>query len=139
MANYSNPRPETLAKWKLVAEEYLVNGYNQTKAYCKYYPNAKPEGARTTASSVFNTPQIKEYIARRRQEIHDALCIDSQHLEDELMKIALSDDEKVRPADRIAAMKVLYQEMKKDERAATRSESPTEVVIRIEDDDDNAD
>lgn len=139
MTNYENPSASTLEKWKLVADEYLVNGYNQTKAYCKYYPNADPFHARATASQVFNSPRIKEYVAQRRKEIHESLCIDSQHLADELMKIALSDDEKVRPADKIAAMKVLFQELKKDERAASRSEAPTQLVIRIEDDDDNAD
>lgn len=138
MANYRNPGPETLAKWKLVAEEYLVNGHNQTQAYCKYYPNTTPESARCTASCIFNTPQIKEYLAERRKEIHDALCIDTQHLADELMKIALSDDEKVRPSDKINALKILYQAAREDEKEA-RGANTTEVVIRIEDDDNNAD
>ena len=40
-------KQSTIDKYKLVIDEWFVNGWNGTKAYLKYYPNSSDETAAT--------------------------------------------------------------------------------------------
>lgn len=58
-------------KQKLFAEEYLKD-LNGSRAYKAAYPNVKKDGAaRSRASELLKRPEIKAYIDRKLEEIHN--------------------------------------------------------------------
>lgn len=56
-------------KQKVFISEYL-KCFNGTEAYCKAYPKAKRDSARTTASELLAKPNVKAEIQARLAEIH---------------------------------------------------------------------
>lgn len=137
--DYNNPGKQALERWKLVAEEYLHNGYNQTRAYLKIYPECNAGSARATASRIFKSPPIKEYIQERRQEMYDALCLDSQHLATEIATIAFEHDtEQVAVRDRLKALDILFKAAREDEQAQDNKNS-MEVIVRVAENVNNTD
>ena len=60
---------KTFEKYKLVIDEWFVNGFNGSKAYQKYYPKAKrPDDS---FSKIQRIPEVSSYIQTVRKDISD--------------------------------------------------------------------
>lgn len=55
--------------YRQMADEYMVNGRNQTRAYLKIFPDVKYESARVEASKAFSDPNISAYVTEREAEV----------------------------------------------------------------------
>lgn len=101
------------------------------------YPDAKANSASAAAPLIFSSPPIKEYIKMRRQEIYDAMCLDTQHLATEIATIAFEHDtEQVPIKDRLKALEILYKASREDEKISNNN-AELEIKIRVEDNDNN--
>jgi phage terminase small subunit len=74
-------KDSTLEKYKLVVDEWFINGFNGTKAYQKYYPNSSDETAKTKFIELVRIGTVTEY----KQEKHDAAKITLGTTHDELL------------------------------------------------------
>ena len=54
-------KDSTFKKYCLVVDEWFVNGFNGTKAYLKFYPEASYDAAKSEFSKILTIPNIKEY------------------------------------------------------------------------------
>lgn len=64
-----NLTEKSIAKYKLVVDEYFVNGFNGSKAYFKFHPNIKKNS--TAAANWYNAsllPEVKAYINEKQAE-----------------------------------------------------------------------
>ena len=53
---------KTLEKYKLVIDEWFVNGFNGTKAYQQFYKQAKNSTADSNFRKILGNTRIQEYI-----------------------------------------------------------------------------
>lgn len=60
---------KTFEKYKLVVDEWFINGFNGTKAYQKYYPKASYNTADKAWRENHEKPRIKEYIASKSKKV----------------------------------------------------------------------
>lgn len=67
-------------KQRQVADDYIITG-NRTESYLKFYKNVKNrETAAAAASRLFNTPEMREYIEKRMQELDEDLIADQREV-----------------------------------------------------------
>ena len=52
---------KTFNKYKLVVDEYFINGFNGTKAYQKFYPKSSENTADVGFREVYGNLRIKTY------------------------------------------------------------------------------
>ena len=57
---------KTLNKYKLVIDEYFVNGFNGTKAYQKFYPESSDETADSNFRSILGNTRIESYVKAKQ-------------------------------------------------------------------------
>lgn len=57
---------KTFEKYKLVIDEWFVNGFDGAKAYRKYYPKAKR--ADDSFYKIQRIPEVEDYIKSKREE-----------------------------------------------------------------------
>jgi hypothetical protein len=62
-------REETKQRWFSLAEEWLHNGNQGTKAYQKIYPKAGLSTAQQNSFKILHEPIVQEYIRERKIEI----------------------------------------------------------------------
>lgn len=84
-------KKSTLDKYKLIVDEYLVNGFNQAAAYRKFYPDATDRTAETEASRILRIPEVADYLQERKTSAKQALRTSHEALLDELERWAYSD------------------------------------------------
>lgn len=60
---------KTFDKYKLVIDEYFINGFNGTKAYQSVYPKSSPSSADASFRNILEIPRITEYINSKQSEI----------------------------------------------------------------------
>ena len=84
-------KPETFEKYKLVVDEWLVNGWNGTQAYLKYYSGATDETAATEFRRILRIPEISDYASKRREETKKKLDTTHKGLLEELKNWAYAD------------------------------------------------
>jgi len=82
---------KTLNKYKLVIDEYYVNGFNGTKAYQKFYPNATDETADSKFRTLVGNGRIESYIKEKQNQSQEALKTSHEALLNELERWAYSD------------------------------------------------
>ena len=82
---------KTFEKYKLVVDEWFVNGFNGTKAYQKYYPKASDETASTEFLSILRIPKIENYKKAKQGNAQKALRTSHEVLLQELENWAYSD------------------------------------------------
>lgn len=59
----------TINKYKLVIDEYFVNGFNGSKAYMKFYPNVKRrQTAAVNWKQIEGFPEMKAYMKQKHKE-----------------------------------------------------------------------
>lgn len=68
-------------------EEYLRNGLNATQAYIKTYPDSSYDAAKSSAALLLTNPNIRKYIADKREESSKSLKISKEMLIQDLLDI----------------------------------------------------
>lgn len=91
-------KPSTFEKYKLVVDEWFVNGFNGTKAYQKFYPEASDETAAVKFSELVRIGKVSEYKQQKMQEAGEKLNItlETQLLELEELKLLTKEDNRFR-------------------------------------------
>lgn len=84
-------KDSTFQKYKLVVDEWFVNGWNGTKAYQKYYPNSSDETGATEFYKILRIPKIAEYVEEKKRLISEDLNITSEKVLQEIKNWAYSD------------------------------------------------
>ena len=82
---------KTFNKYKLVVDEYFVNGFNGTKAYKKFYPNATDETADSKFRTLVGIGRIESYLNEKQNQSQEALKTSHEALLSELERWAYSD------------------------------------------------
>ena len=95
----------TFKKYCLVMDEYLINGFNGTKAWQKFYPDSSDESAANRFIEIVRISEVAEYLAKKQQDTAKKLQItlESQILELNELKVLAKDSEKY--SDAINALK----------------------------------
>lgn len=60
---------KTFEKYKLVVDEYFINGFNGTKAYQSIYPKSKDASADSSFRELVEISRVKEYINSKKTAI----------------------------------------------------------------------
>lgn len=71
-------------------EEYMINGFNATKAYLYAYPNVNENTAGVNGHKLLGTTKIKAEIERRQQELSKKKNIDREFIVNEFLEIIKS-------------------------------------------------
>ena len=82
---------KTFNKYKLVIDEYFVNGFNGTKAYKKFYPNSSENTADVGFREVYGNLRIESYLKEKQNQSQQALKTSHEALLSELERWAYSD------------------------------------------------
>lgn len=118
---------------KLFCETYLSNGYNALDAYHNSFGN-KSNKKPSYPYTLLKMPEIKEYIAQRRQEMYESLNLDSMRVISELADIAFADkgDEVYNVTAKLKALEQLSKNMGLQANKLENNE-PIEVQLVTED------
>ena len=118
---------------KLFCETYLSNGYNALDAYHNSFGN-KSNKKPSYPYTLLKMPEIKEYIAQRRQEMYESLNVDSMRVISELADIAFADkgDEVYNVTAKLKALEQLSKNMGLQANKLENNE-PIEVQLVTED------
>lgn len=81
----------TFKKYCLVVDEWFINGFNGTKAYQKYYPNAKYSSCDATFRQILEIPRIQEYKNNLQKELAENNKISIQECVEILAKMVRFD------------------------------------------------
>jgi len=65
----------TLDKYKLIVDEWFVNGFNGSKAYQKFYPNAKNSTSDSNFRKILGITRIETYVSEKRNSLIEELQI----------------------------------------------------------------
>ena len=84
-------KQSTIDKYKLVIDEWFVNGWNGTKAYLKYYPNSSDETAATEFYKILRKPKVAEYAEEKKKLLAEDLNLTSEKILQEIKNWAYSD------------------------------------------------
>ena len=84
-------KESTFEKYKLVIDEYLVNGMNGTKAYQKFYPKSSDEASANSFKEILRIPDVDQYYKGRQKDAQNTLKITHQDVLKELYNWAYSD------------------------------------------------
>lgn len=82
---------KTLNKYKLVIDEWFINGFNGTQAYMKFYPKSKEETATVKFNRLVRIGKIENYISEKRKAVMETLHTSHEALLNELVNWAYSD------------------------------------------------
>lgn len=82
---------DTLDKYKLVIDEWFVNGFNGVKAYQKFYPNASYNTSDKGFRDIHENPRIAIYIDEKKKQAQIILQTSHERLLEELRNWAYSD------------------------------------------------
>lgn len=81
----------TFEKYKLVVDEWFVNGFNGTKAYQKFYPKVSEDTAAVKFSELVRIGKIENYIESKHKASQKTLKTSHEALLKELENWAYSD------------------------------------------------
>lgn len=84
-------KDSTYKKYCLVVDEWFINGFNGTKAYQKFYPNASEEVAANESLRIMRIREIEAYISEKKKRAQIALQTSHEVLLAELRNWAYSD------------------------------------------------
>ena len=119
---------------KRFCEEYIANGFNARAAYYVAFPNSKKDNKQPSYPyTLLKNPEIKEYIAKRREEIYESLNIDAKRVAQELGDIAFAKkgDEIYSAANKLNALELLQKQLGlQNQKVETKQEI---IEINLED------
>lgn len=108
-------RESTFKKYCLVIDEWLVNGFNGTKAYQKFYPNASDENAAVRFNELVRISKVQEYKESKQKQTSKELQItlerQIQELEDlkEMAKVGDKINEAINALKEQSKLLGLYE------------------------------
>ena len=117
-------KESTFKKNCLVVDEWFVNGFNGTKAYQKFYPDAEYETADANFRKILENTRIQEYKKTKQSNTANKLQItlESQLIElNELRRLAKEDDKfndainAIKEQNKLLALYKDHNEQKKPE------------------------
>lgn len=82
-------KESTLEKYKLIIDEWFINGFNGAAAYRAFNPEAMR--ADDSFSKIQRIPEVQEYIKQKKKEAQKELKVTHQDLLKELRNWAYSD------------------------------------------------
>lgn len=82
---------KTFQKYKLVIDEWFINGWNGTKAYQKFYPKANDKVSGVEFIRILAIPSIEDYVKDKKVEAQIILQTSHGKLLEELRNWAYSD------------------------------------------------
>lgn len=90
-------KESTFEKYKLVIDEYLVNGMNGTKAYQKFYTKATEETAKVNFSKILTIANVADYLQEQQLKTSSKLNItrESQLKDLQWVKAAAKKDKRL--------------------------------------------
>ena len=106
---------------KLFAERYLANGFNAKEAYEVAF-GAVNNKSPSYPYRLLKKPEIKEYIASRREELYDSLNIDAIRVMTEIAGIAFEESDNVQA--KLRALELLSKNLG----LQTQKLEPKEVI-----------
>lgn len=75
-----------------VVDEYMINGFNQRKAYMSVYTSVDEVKADASAARLFSNVKVKEEIARRQEENRKKYEVTQEEIIDVVKTIMTSKD-----------------------------------------------
>ncbi len=119
-------------KEKTFCEEFVENGCNASRAYCKAY-ECSIEDARKRYCKTFRKPEIKEYISQLQKEAFANACINAERVALKLGEIAFSpkEDEHYTPSAQLKALDLLQKQLGL-QKQHIEADLHTDIVINIE-------
>lgn len=122
-------KDSTYKKYCLVIDEWFVNGFNGTKAYLKFYPDASYESADSSFRELVGISRMKEYKESKTINTSNKLQIT---LETQLKRLDdVINDKEERATDKINAIKeqnkllALYEEHNNQKKTEVIAEKVT--------------
>lgn len=100
-------------KKKTFCEAYLANGYNALAAYRTAFPESAGNKKPSYPYTLLKDPDVVEYIKTRREEIYDAMRIDSIRVIQEIAEIAFAEkgDEDYNANSKLKALDLLSKNL----------------------------
>lgn len=98
-------KDSTFDKYCLVVDEWFVNGFNGTKAYQKFYPEASDETCANEFSKIIRIHEIEEYKESKKKKASDSLQITLERQIKELEDLKRLSKEDNKFNDAINALK----------------------------------
>lgn len=84
-------KDSTFKKYKLVIDEWFVNGFNGTKAYQQVYPDSTEDTADKGFREIHGIPRIETYVKERHKNAQVTLDTTHTRILEELRNWAYSD------------------------------------------------
>lgn len=81
----------TFEKYKMVIDEWFINGFNGAQAYLKYYPKVKPDTAKVKFSNIVTIGNVATYVKSKHERIAEKSRSKHETLLKELENWAYSD------------------------------------------------
>ena len=110
---------KTFQKYKLVVDEWFINGFNGTKAYQKYYPKVNENTAGVKFSELVRIGKIEEYKTNKAKNVSEKAGITLEGQLSELGRLKGLAEKDKKYSDAINALKeqnkllALYEEHNK--------------------------
>ena len=98
-------KDSTYKKYCLVVDEWLVNGFNGTRAYLKFYPDVSEATAGVEANRILSIPKIKEYQESKQTKTSNELQITLERQIKELDRLKGLAEDVEKFTDAINALK----------------------------------
>lgn len=82
-------KDSTFEKYKLVVDEWFINGFNGTKAYQKFYPDVDEKTAAVNYNKILTITKVREYKQEKAKDTAEKMSItlESQLLDLEEVKV----------------------------------------------------
>ncbi len=109
-------KDSTFEKYKLVVDEWFVNGFNGVEAYLKFYPSAEYKSADASFRKILENTRITEYAQSKRETIQKEHNITLAGQLDKLNRLREMAEQREKFGDAINAVKeenklaALYEE-----------------------------
>lgn len=119
------------AKQMAFCEEYVVNGYNATRAYLKAY-DCDYNTANTEGCRLLKKPHVREYVNALQKEAFEASCINAERVALKLAEIAFAsgDDENYGASAQLKALDLLQKQLGLQKQKID-AEVDNKVVIKV--------
>lgn len=96
---------KTFEKYKMVIDEYFVNGFNGTKAYQKCYPEASDNASDVGFRELYGKLRIQDYVREKETTTADKLQITFENRLVKLEELRIKAEDSERYNDAINAIK----------------------------------
>lgn len=80
-------KDSTLAKYKLVIDQWFINGFNGSAAYQTIYPKSKPDSAKSEFVRIFTIPNVQDYVQTKQNSQVESSGITHTELIENLKEI----------------------------------------------------